>query len=241
VGTQKKFRGVLQPDNTALKWVIVKVPFDPAKAWPKRNRLRVKGTINGFPFRTSLFSSAKYGHILLVNKQMQTGAKVAVGSLAEIVLEPDLEERPASVPAELEKFLKEDRALKKWFGELSPSVRKYIGEAVDACKSPPARVNRAEQMVERMMLAMEGEREMPPILQVAFRRQPRALAGWQAMTPVQRRGHLLGIFYYQSPESRQKRSDKAVAEALKIAERGAGSGEHSRTAPGPEADGESGW
>jgi hypothetical protein len=40
------------------------------------------------------------------------------------------------------------------------------------------------------------------------------------MTPVQRRGHLLGIFYYQSPESRQKRTDKAVAEALKVAERG---------------------
>jgi len=220
VGTQKKFRGVLQPDNTALKWVIVKVPFDPAKAWPKRNRLRVKGTINGFLFRTSLFSSAEHGHILLVNKQMQKGAKVAVGDPADIVLEPDLEERPASVPSELEKLLKQDRALKNWFGQLSHSMRKYIGATIDACKSPEARKNRAEQMVERMMLAMEGESEMPPILQVAFRRQPRALTGWQAMTPVQRRGHLLGIFYYQSPESRQKRADKAVAEALHVAERG---------------------
>jgi hypothetical protein len=34
---------------------------------------------------------------------------------------------------------------------------------------------------------------------------------------VQRRGHLLGIFYYQSPESRQKRAQKAIEEALKIA------------------------
>jgi uncharacterized protein YdeI (YjbR/CyaY-like superfamily) len=220
VGTQKKFRGVLQPDNTALKWVIVKVPFDPAKVWPRRNRLRVQGTINGFPFRTSLFSSVKHGHILLVNKQMQKGAEVAVGGVADIVLEPDLEERPASVPPELEKLLKQDRALKKWFGELSPSVRKYIGAAVDACRSPEARMHRAEQMAERMLLAMEGERDMPPILQVAFRRQPRALAGWQAMTPVQRRGHLLGIFYYQSPESRQRRTDKAVAEALQVAKRG---------------------
>lgn len=219
MGTQKKFRGVLQPDNTALKWVIVKVPFDPAKAWAKRNRLRVKGTINGFPFRTSLFSSVKHGHILLVNIQMQKGAKIAVGGLADIVLEPDLEERQASVPPELEKLLRQDRALKKWFGELSPSARKYIGGAVDACKGPESRVRRAEQMAERMMLAMEGEREMPPILQVAFRRQPHALAGWQAMTPVQRRGHLLGIFYYQSPESRQKRTDKAVAEALEVAKR----------------------
>ena len=69
------------------------------------------------------------------------------------------------------------------------------------------------------MLAMEGEQAMPPVLQLAFRRQPRALAGWNAMTPIQRRGHLLGIFYYKAPESRQKRADKAVVEALKIADR----------------------
>jgi hypothetical protein len=136
VGTQKKFRGVLQPDNTALKWVIVKVPFDPVKVWPKRNRLRVKGTINGYPFRTSLFGSAKGGHILLVNKQMQKGARVSVGGLAEIILEPDFEERKTGVPIELEKLLKQDRALKKFFEQLSPSARKYIGAAVDAGRAP---------------------------------------------------------------------------------------------------------
>jgi hypothetical protein len=219
VSTKKKFRGVLQPDNTPLKWVIVKVPFDPATAWPTRNRLRVKGTINGFSFRTSLFGSAKGGHVLLVNKQMQKGGRVAVGGLAEIVLEPDLEERTAAIPPELDKFLKQDRVLKKWFSELSYSARKYIQDVINAGKSSDARMRRAEQMAERMMLAIEGERELPPILQVAFRRQPHARAGWQAMTPVQRRGHLLGIFYYQSPESRQKRADKAIAEALKVVKR----------------------
>jgi uncharacterized protein YdeI (YjbR/CyaY-like superfamily) len=224
VSTQKKFRGVLQPDNTALKWVIVKVPFDPAKAWPRRNRLRVKGTINGVPFRTSLFGSARDGHILLVNKQMQKGARVGVGGVAEIVLEPDLEERIAAVPPELEKLLKQDRALKKWFGELSYSARFDIGRNITALKSPEARIRRAEQTAERIMLAMEGERELPPILQVAFRRQPKAFAGWQAMTPIQRRGHLLGIFYYQSPEARQKRAEKAVAEALTAAGFGSRSG-----------------
>jgi hypothetical protein len=71
MGVQKRFRGVLEPDHTALKWVVVKVPFDVDKAWPERNRLRVKGTINGFEFRTSLFGLAVGGHVLLVNKQMQ--------------------------------------------------------------------------------------------------------------------------------------------------------------------------
>ena len=99
MSTTKKFRGVLEPDNTPLKWVIVKLPFDPAKAWPTRNRLRVKGTINGFAFRTSLFGSAQGGHLLLVNKQMQKGAGASVGSMAEIVLEPDLERTRHPRPA----------------------------------------------------------------------------------------------------------------------------------------------
>lgn len=219
MSTKKKFRGVLQPDNTPLKWVVVKVPFDPAKAWPVRNRMRVKGTINGFPFRTSLFGIAKDGHVLLVNKQMQKGAGVAVGSMAQIVLEPDLEERTASIPPELEKILHQDRTLKKWFAQLSYSARKDIENTVGSGKTAEARRRQAEQVAERLMLAMEGELEMPPVLQHAFRRQPRALAGWNAMTPTQRRGHLLGIFYYKSPESRQKRADKAVAEAFEIANR----------------------
>ncbi|HEY4046910.1 MAG TPA: YdeI/OmpD-associated family protein [Acidobacteriaceae bacterium] len=219
VGNKKKFRAVLERDNTALKWVIVRLPFDATKVWTTRKRLRVKGAINGFPFRTSLFGSARGGHLLLVNKEMQKGARVTVGSMAEIVLEPDLEERTATVPAELAKLLKEERSLKKWFEQLSYSIRKYIADAVNGPKSAEARVRRAEQMAERMMLAMEGERELPPILQVAFQRYPQARAGWEAMTAVQRRGHLLGIFYYQSPESRQKRVDKAVDEALKAAKR----------------------
>jgi len=37
------------------------------------------------------------------------------------------------------------------------------------------------------------------------------------MTPAQRRGHLLGVFYYQSPEAREKRVKKLIEEALRIA------------------------
>lgn len=219
VGNKKKFRAVLERDNTALKWVIVRLPFDATKVWTTRKRLRVKGTINGFPFRTSLFGSARGGHLLLVNKEMQKGARVTVGSMAEIVLEPDLEERIVTVPAELAKVLKEERSLKKWFEQLSYSMRKYMADAVKEPKSAEARVRRAEQVAEWMMLAMEGERELPPILQLAFQRYPQARAGWEAMTAIQRRGHLLGIFYYQSPDSREKRVGKAVEEALRVAKR----------------------
>jgi uncharacterized protein YdeI (YjbR/CyaY-like superfamily) len=217
MSTRQRFRSLLKPDGTNLKWVIAPVPFSPAKVWKTRKRMRVKGTINGFAFRTSLFGSAEKGYVVLVNKTMQKGAQAYAGEMAEFTLEPDLEEREATVPPELAKLLKQDRAVARWFEALSYSIRKYIGDAVRKPKSPAARQRQAEQMVERIMLAMEGEQILPPILQVAFRRAPRAKVGWEQMTAVQRRGHLLGIFYYHSPEARERRAQKAVDEALRVA------------------------
>ena len=213
----KKFRGRLEPDHTRLNWVIVRMPFDPAKTWKVPKPRRVQGTINGYTFRTSLFSGPLPGSFLLINKAMLKHGNLALGDTATITLEPDQGERVAPVPPELAGILKQDRALKNWFEALSYSNRKEIASVISAPKSPAARVRRAEQMAERMMLSMEGERELPPILERAFRREPQARAGWQTMTPAQRRSHLMGIFGYQSPESREKRAAKAVAEALKAA------------------------
>jgi len=39
------------------------------------------------------------------------------------------------------------------------------------------------------------------------------------MTPLQRRGHLLGIFYYRSPEARDRRIAKMLEDALAFAGR----------------------
>jgi uncharacterized protein YdeI (YjbR/CyaY-like superfamily) len=219
VSAKRKFSGTLRPDGTGLKWTVVTVPFDPTKVWPKRQRLRVRGTINGFAFRTSLFRARDGSYILLVNKKMQKGGQVRPGHVAEVVLEPDLEERQQANPAELEKLLRQDRAVRKFYEQLSDSMRKAIIDQIEQPKSGEVRAGRAELWVERMMLAMEGERIPPPILEVAFQRQPRAREGWRAMTPLQRRGHLMGIFYYQSPESRRKRTEKAIEEALRAAEK----------------------
>lgn len=214
---RKKFKGVLERDGTSLGWTIVRVPFDPTEVWPQRNRLRVRGTINGFGFRTSLFR-ARAGHfILLVNKKMQKGAGVVLGSVTEVTLPPDSEERTVSLPPELEKVLRQDRALRRWHDALSDSYRKAIADRVTEPKSAASRAKRAEQIAEWLMLAMDGERVPPPILEAAFQRAPKARGAWQAMTPTQRRGHLMGIFYYQSPEARQKRTEKAIEEALRIA------------------------
>jgi uncharacterized protein YdeI (YjbR/CyaY-like superfamily) len=217
---KKSFTARLEPDGTSLHWVIARVPFDIDKAWPERKRLRVRGEINGFPFRTSLFPvPGQKAYMVLVNKKMQKGARAHPGDKVQISLEPDFEERKALMPSELDRALKADRSLRKWFDSLSEYTRRMFCSFVSEAKSPEARRRQAGRIAEQLLLTMEGELETPPILKVAFARQPLAEAGWKAMTPTQRRGHLLGIFYYESVEARERRAAKAVEDALKAAKK----------------------
>ena len=179
----------------------------------------MKGEINGFAFRTSLFPWGKAGHILLVNKKMQAGANVRLGMVAEFELEPDLEERTVAPPAELKRLLGEDRALRKWYDALNYSMRKWIADRILQVKSAQSRVRLAEQIAEQLLATMEAERELPPILQVAFAREPRAREGWKRMSASHRRGQLLAIFYYRSPEARERRIANTVEEAVQFAAR----------------------
>ena len=216
----KRFRAVLEPLGGGLGWTIARIPFDVTTTWKKMVRLRVKVEIAGEIFRTSLFAdSAHGGHFVLVNKKMQQVAGVRAGGMIDLAVEPDLEEREASVPKELEAILKKEKALAKWYPKLTENMRREIGKNIDAVKGADARQRRAELWAERLMGTMEGEKELPPVIEVAFRRAPAARKGWEAMTAAQRRGNLLAVFYYQSPEAREKRVNKVVEDCLRVVSR----------------------
>jgi uncharacterized protein YdeI (YjbR/CyaY-like superfamily) len=215
----KSFKATLERVPSALNWVIIRIPFDVKKIWGKRGQLRVKGEINRFAFRTTLFPDGKGGHTMIVNKGMQRGAEAA-GMPAQFRMEPDTEKRAAIVPAELKRIFDESRTLRRWFEqELNPSSRRDVCYWITQVKSADARVRRAEQFAERMFAVMEAERELPPILQVAFARDARAREGWELMSPKQRRRQLFGIFYYGSPEARDRRLAKILEYAVSFAAR----------------------
>jgi hypothetical protein len=215
----KRFQAVLEKGSRALGWTIARVPFTLAElqaaAGKPMVRLRVRGTVNGFSFRTSLFPDARGGFHLLVNRKMQAGAGVGLGDAAEFHLQPDLDPREAELPDELAELLDDEPGLHEWYSELTEYMRREIGKWVMEPKSEATRMRRTEQMAERLLATMEGERELPPVIEAAFRANPRASAGWARMTATQRRGELLAVFYYQTPEARQKRVEKLVEAAEK--------------------------
>ena len=216
----KTFRALLEPTGDALRWVIARVPFDPAEVWPVRRGRRVRGEINGFAFRTSLFPEAGgKKHVLLVNKKMQAGAGAKAGETVQIRLEPDLEEREAAIPAELVKALKADRSLRRYFDAMSPSMRRDVGRWVGEPKSS-REPHQARRAGGRVASAGHGRRAGNPADSAGCVPAPAGraggLGGHDARPPAQ---SLLSIFHYQTAEAREKRTRMAVEDALKVIKR----------------------
>lgn len=217
-----RFKAILERGTNGLGWTTVRVPFDPHEAWTRMLRLRVRGKVlsrkaANVEFRTSLFPvPGENGcYLLLVNKRLQGEAGITIGSLAEFSLEPDLEPRPAELPDELASVLEEEPRLLGYYNGLSESMRREIGKWITNVKSDASRVKRAEQTAERLLGAMEGEQQLPPIIAVAFRKRPKAKFGWEKMTDTQRRHELLAVFHYTGIEARQRRVDKLCDNAEK--------------------------
>jgi uncharacterized protein YdeI (YjbR/CyaY-like superfamily) len=211
---------VVEPLGDGLGWSVARLPFDPKEAWKTMVRLRVKVEVGGEVFRTSLFVDTKRGgHFVLVNKKMQKAAAAGIGAMVDFTVAPDLDKREPTIPPELAKLLKTQKRLTKWYQGLSEPTRWEIAKWIDGVKSAEARQRRAEQTAERLMLTMEGEKELPPVLDVAFRRTPPARKGWEAMTQAQRRSNLMAVFHYQGPEAREKRVRKVVEDCLKVGAR----------------------
>ncbi|MBZ5509124.1 MAG: YdeI/OmpD-associated family protein [Acidobacteriia bacterium] len=200
--------------DNQLGWVIVRIPFDSAKVWGKRGQLRVQGDINSFSFSSTLFPNGEGGHFLLVNKKMQKGGKAAPGLGAKFRMQPDTAPREVAPPKELLRELGQSKRLLKIFESLSNSVRNWFTKMVADPKSPEARVRRARQIAELLMETMEAEKDLPPMIQLALRQNPRARERWEQLSPSHRRAHLLAIFYYRTPESRARRLAKVIEEML---------------------------
>ncbi len=219
---RKKFTAPLKKlDDTGsanLGWRVLDIPFDVKKAFGKGGRLPVRGEVNGFAFRTSLFPRKDGKHFLLMNKKMQKESDAtSLGSKVNVSIELDEETRTVEIPPLLKKAIEEDANLLAYYKSFSYSMRKYFADHVMEPKSKLTQKKRVEELAVILMEMRDGEQTPPPILEAEFARNPKAKKGWERMTPTHRRSHLWGIFYYKNPESRARRMAKAIDQMVAYA------------------------
>lgn len=127
----------------------LKPPFDVVEVFQRKGRVPVKGTINGFPFRSSLMNMGE-GHMMVVNAQMRAGAACKAGDVVKVVMELDEEKRSIEVPAYLKKIINSDAKAKEFWPKLSFTHQKEYVREIEGAKRPETR----EKRIAAMMAAL---------------------------------------------------------------------------------------
>jgi hypothetical protein len=141
----KRFRVPLEKHESSEACGIT-IPFDVEKTFGGRARVPVRGTINGFPFRSSLFPMGGC-FMMPVNRALREGAGVKGGETISVVLERDTAERVIKPPTDFSRALKADKDAKASWDKLSFTHQREYVEAIEDAKKPETRQRRIEKSV----------------------------------------------------------------------------------------------
>jgi len=126
----------------------VVVPEDVADEAKLAYGARVRGTVAGVAYRSSLMKYSGIYH-LGVHKATLAAAKAKAGDTLAIMLERDDAPLPGdTLPPELARAFAKDAALKARWEKLAPSHRREHVKAIDEAKKPETRARRIERAIE---------------------------------------------------------------------------------------------
>jgi hypothetical protein len=153
----RRFRAVLEKDQDSSATAIA-IPFNVEKAFGTRGRVPVRGTLNGFAFRSSIFPMGGGCYWLVVNKVLRESAKIKAGDTISVALERDDEPRTITPPEDLARALESNKAALAAWEKLSYTHRKEHARAIEEAKKPETRARRIEKAIAALTTEKEPKR-----------------------------------------------------------------------------------
>jgi len=145
-----RFDAKLEAGGEKDNWPLINLPFDVEGSFGKRGRVPVRGTINGFPYRSSIFPSGDGRHHMMINRGIREGAKAKVGDVVRVVMEVDADPRSVDLPPDFEKALARNKKARSAFEKLPPSHKRAYAEAIMEAKRPETREARIKGAIEML-------------------------------------------------------------------------------------------
>jgi hypothetical protein len=124
----------------------INVPFDVEKTFGTRGRVPVRGTLNGAPFRSSLFPMGGC-HFMPINRKLRESSGVRGGETVPVQMERDTEPRVITPPADFARALKASEEAQATWDKLSYTHRREHVEHVEEAKRPDTRQRRIEKSI----------------------------------------------------------------------------------------------
>jgi hypothetical protein len=147
-GVKKTFSAKAKAIGPSGAWTQMQIPFNVEKEWGSRARVSVRGSINDFVFRTSIFPDGKGGHTMMVNKAMKENGGALPGKSVRVELEPDTAPRTVIVPKDFKVALAGNAKARATFEAFSPSHRRAYVDWITQAKREETRVARIEKAIE---------------------------------------------------------------------------------------------
>ncbi len=146
--SKKVFKSKVVAIGPGGAWSMMRIPFNVETLWGSRARVSVRGVINGFEFRTSIFPDGKGGHTMMVNKAMKQEGGAVPGKTVRVELQRDDSPRPISVPPKFKKALARNSKAAAAFEAFAPSHRRAYMDWITQAKLEETRVARIAKAVE---------------------------------------------------------------------------------------------
>jgi hypothetical protein len=147
----ERFEAKLEPVPHGGHFVVV--PADVASAAGLKYGVRVRGTVNGVPYRSSLMKYSGVFH-MGVHKATIAKACASANDVVDVTVEIDDEPLPTDVvPDDLANALSKSRAAQAAFERLSPAhKREHVKHVLDA-KQAETRARRIAKTIEALASA----------------------------------------------------------------------------------------
>lgn len=122
-------------------------PFDVKEVFGTIARVPVRGTIDGFPFRSSLMPMGGC-HRMVVNQAMRDGAGIKAGDTVQVVMERDRAPRVVVIPAILKQTLGKSKAAQANWKKYSFTHQKEMVRAITGAKQEETRARRLARIID---------------------------------------------------------------------------------------------
>ncbi len=144
----KEFDAEVMSKGPGGAWAYIPMPFDVPTEFGVKGVCAVKGTVNGFAFRTSLMPATGGGEIhLMFNKEMKAGSGATVGEVVHVVMERDREPKIVETAADLAEALAKNPVAQANFDNFAYSHKKEYVDWINSAKQQATRERRVEQAV----------------------------------------------------------------------------------------------
>ena len=136
------------PDSSGVGFIV---PFKVEEVYSKRSQVKVRGTIDNYPYRGSIAPLGNGLHGMVVKKEIREAIRKSAGDKVHVVMEVDTEERIVIVPDDFRQALEKNKKAKEIFGKLSYTNRKEYVQWIESAKKLETRVNRIKKSIEKIL------------------------------------------------------------------------------------------